>query len=252
MPGRRFTLGLALSVLGHLALASAAKMISPPDRAREGDATETEVEVVEATPVEPPAEPIAEPIVEPDPEEPRPVERIVSRRPTGARADPAAPATATPGDDPTGTGDAPVSPAFGVEMSSVSGSGPGAPAGETLGARPAARGTGSTPSAATSGPGAVEVLATSKLPLPRGRCDGRYTDEARAAGVEGTVVVDLVVGASGRTRDIRVVKGLSHGLTEAAVAAVKACRFTPGERQGRPVAVRLRAFKIRFVLRDGG
>jgi TonB family protein len=86
------------------------------------------------------------------------------------------------------------------------------------------------------------------MPLPRGRCAGQYTDEARSAAIEGVVVLDLVVDDRGRARDVSVVAGLPHGLTEAAVAALASCTFTPGERDGQPVAVRIRGFKIRFVL----
>ena len=60
-----------------------------------------------------------------------------------------------------------------------------------------------------------------------------------------------VVGADGRATNIKVVSGLGHGLNEAAVAALKACRFTPGERSGVPVPVRIREFKIRFFLDQG-
>ena len=88
------------------------------------------------------------------------------------------------------------------------------------------------------------------MPLPRGRCSGAYTEQAREAGVEGTVVLDLVVGADGRARNIAIVSGLGHGLDQAAVAALRACRFTPGERAGAPVAVRVREFKIRFFLQE--
>jgi TonB family protein len=88
------------------------------------------------------------------------------------------------------------------------------------------------------------------MPLPIGRCSGKYTNEARAAGIEGTVVLDLVVGEDGRVRDITVVEGLSHGLTDAALAAIRECRFTPGESGGARVAVRIRGFKIRFYLDD--
>jgi protein TonB len=86
------------------------------------------------------------------------------------------------------------------------------------------------------------------MPLPQGRCIGQYTDEAKRAAVEGTVVLDLVVGEDGRVREVQVVSGLGFGLTAAAIAAAKACRFTPGEKDGDPVPVRVRGFKIRFVL----
>ena len=88
------------------------------------------------------------------------------------------------------------------------------------------------------------------MPLPQGRCSGAYTALARAAGIEGVVVLDLIVDERGHPRDIEVVNGLSHGLTEAAIAAVRACTFSPGERAGHAVPVRVRGFKIRFRLQD--
>jgi TonB family protein len=89
------------------------------------------------------------------------------------------------------------------------------------------------------------------MPLPLGRCTGKSTDEARAAGLEGVVVLDLIVDEHGHARDITVVEGLPHGLTQAAIAALHACTFTPGEKDGQPVPVRVRGFKIRFFLQEG-
>lgn len=90
------------------------------------------------------------------------------------------------------------------------------------------------------------------MPLPHGRCAGKYTDAARAAGIEGVVVLDLVVDASGHAREITVVEGLGDGLTEAAIEALRRCTFTAGEKDGKPVPVRVRGFKIRFMLDEGG
>jgi TonB family protein len=90
------------------------------------------------------------------------------------------------------------------------------------------------------------------MPLPEGRCAGRYTDEARQAAIEGTVVLDIIVDENGRVRDIHVVSGLPHGLTQAAITALKECRFSPGEKDGTRVPVRVPGFKIRFLLDDGG
>lgn len=114
-----------------------------------------------------------------------------------------------------------------------------------------AGGSAAKPGSAAPGAGAgapVAAFEATKLPLPQGRCFGKYTDDARAAGVEGTVVLDLIVGEDGRARDVKVVTGLGHGLTEAAIAALRACTFSPGEKDGKRVAVRVRGFKIRFVL----
>lgn len=87
-----------------------------------------------------------------------------------------------------------------------------------------------------------------KMPSPVGLCAGQYTDEARRAGLEGTVILDVVVGEDGWVRDVTMVQGLAQGLGEAAVRAIKSCRFTPGERDGKPVAVRVRRFKVVFSL----
>lgn len=95
----------------------------------------------------------------------------------------------------------------------------------------------------------VDPVEVSKMPLP-GHCAGKYTDEARAAATEGVVVLDVIVDEHGHVRDITVVEGLPHGLTEAAIEAVRVCPFTPGERNGRSTPVRIRGYKVRFLMRD--
>lgn len=62
-----------------------------------------------------------------------------------------------------------------------------------------------------------------------------YTDEARRLRIEGTVQLRVVFGAAGQIRVVSVVKGLGHGLDEAAVQAAQAIRFRPARRDGRPV-----------------
>jgi TonB family protein len=98
----------------------------------------------------------------------------------------------------------------------------------------------------------VPVYEVTKTPLPRGgTCPpGPYTDEAREAGLEGTVILSFVVDERGRVRDIKVLQGLGLGLTEATKRAVQACAFSPGERDGKPVPTRIPSFKVRFSLRE--
>jgi len=64
------------------------------------------------------------------------------------------------------------------------------------------------------------------------------------------VIFDVVVDERGRVRDLTVVQGLGGGLTEAAKRALQGCAFSPGERDGKPVAVRIRSYKVRFRLRE--
>jgi TonB family protein len=160
----------------------------------------------------------------------------------------AAPAETAAPNAAVGTDAPQTQPVFGVTMESTS-------TGGTTTAK-VGNSTAPQPGGTTSDGGPAKQLApaaaaeVTRMPLPQGACSGKYTDDARAAGIEGTVVLDLVVDETGRAREITVVSGLDHGLTEAAVAALKACRFSPGERSGQRVPVRVRGFKIRFVMAD--
>jgi TonB family protein len=62
-----------------------------------------------------------------------------------------------------------------------------------------------------------------------------YTDEARSARTEGTVSLELEFTAAGDVRVLRVVRGLGHGLDEAAQRAALRIRFKPAQSDGRPV-----------------
>ena len=64
-----------------------------------------------------------------------------------------------------------------------------------------------------------------------------YTEQARRRGVEGEVVMEIVVRHDGTVGDVRVLQGLGHGLDEQAESAVRQWRFTPALRRGAPVDV---------------
>jgi TonB family protein len=61
-----------------------------------------------------------------------------------------------------------------------------------------------------------------------------YTDEARARRIEGEVLLEVVLGASGKIHVVRVVRGLGHGLDDAAVRAAEQIQFKPAQRDGQP------------------
>lgn len=61
-----------------------------------------------------------------------------------------------------------------------------------------------------------------------------YTEEARAKRIEGEVLLEVVLEASGRLRVLRVVRGLGHGLDDAAVHAAEQIRFKPAMKDGQP------------------
>ena len=62
-----------------------------------------------------------------------------------------------------------------------------------------------------------------------------YTDEARSMKLEGEVLLEVTFYANGTLNVNRVVRGLGHGLDEAAVAAAKKIRFKPALRFSQPV-----------------
>jgi len=60
------------------------------------------------------------------------------------------------------------------------------------------------------------------------RTDPEYSDEARVAELEGTVVVTGVASEDGHASELRVSKSLGLGLDEKAIEAVQRWRFKPG------------------------
>ncbi|MCB9535504.1 MAG: energy transducer TonB [Myxococcales bacterium] len=74
-----------------------------------------------------------------------------------------------------------------------------------------------------------------------------YPAAARKEGIEGTVVLSIVVDTEGRVVRATVVKGLGHGLDQAAVEAAKATLWHPATVGGRPTQS-TRRFHVRFTL----
>jgi TonB family protein len=64
-----------------------------------------------------------------------------------------------------------------------------------------------------------------------------YTEEARRRGVEGDVILEIVVRSDGSVGDIKVLQGLGAGLDRRAADAVRQWRFSPARRLGTPVDV---------------
>lgn len=61
-----------------------------------------------------------------------------------------------------------------------------------------------------------------------------YTAEARQQRIEGEVLLAVLFGASGDIHVERVIRGLGHGLDEAAQRAATQIRFNPAKKDGRP------------------
>ncbi|MBZ5510104.1 MAG: energy transducer TonB [Acidobacteriia bacterium] len=62
-----------------------------------------------------------------------------------------------------------------------------------------------------------------------------YTPDARAARVEGEVLLEVEFSASGKLHVLRIVRGLGHGLDESAIRAAEQIRYKPATRGGAPI-----------------
>src|SRR5579863_7484716 len=76
-----------------------------------------------------------------------------------------------------------------------------------------------------------------------------YTEEARLAGVDGSVRVSLVVDTEGNPTDLKVTRPIGFGLDEAALATLGSWKFKPGMKDGVAVPVRT-SVEVNFGLAD--
>lgn len=77
-----------------------------------------------------------------------------------------------------------------------------------------------------------------------------YTQDARANGVEGRLVLRITVGADGSVLKVEVVSSVEPALDAAAIAAVKTWVFTPSTRCGKAMGGGTFTLARRFELGD--
>jgi TonB family protein len=80
------------------------------------------------------------------------------------------------------------------------------------------------------------------------RIEPNYSEDARRARYQGSVVLSAIVRKDGSIQILKVLRGLGLGLDENAVEALKKWKFSPGTRSGEPVDVALN-IEINFALR---
>jgi eukaryotic-like serine/threonine-protein kinase len=105
--------------------------------------------------------------------------------------------------------------------------------------------TDPTSSAVPSQPVAGEVVTP---PIRLRTIPPDYPTAARAAQLEGNVLLQAVVGSDGKVRDVTVLRSVHPLLDEAAKKAVRRYEYTPGQRNGVPEAVTIR-LTVSFRLR---
>jgi len=225
----------------------------PPPRAR--SATTVEIEI-KKTPPKPP-----EPVTAPEPPPPEPERKVVPK--VKPQAVPT-PSPLPPKENPEPPPKEPVKPVYevkevmeggdsnvevqhgdnGYKLANPNQNPPGP-------SKPLPAGNGAGPAQPAYKP--VSDLYVKKLPEIDNEACGRmvqYPSEAQEAGVEGDVELRVALDESGKVHDIKVIKGLGHGLDEAAVHALKyKCHFTPAiGTDGKPVAYVISKYTWNFEL----
>lgn len=76
----------------------------------------------------------------------------------------------------------------------------------------------------------------------------KYPEEARKGGIEGQVLIELIIDKIGELASATVLKGIGHGCDEMALNAVKKCgRWSPGLVAGKPVKQKI-ILPVEFAL----
>ncbi len=94
----------------------------------------------------------------------------------------------------------------------------------------------------------AEYLVT-EMPSILSEARIRYPEKAKEMGLEGVVVLSLLIDSEGRVREAQIVEGLTNEMDQEALRAIKDYRFNPAKIEKEKVAVRIR-YAIRFVLEN--
>jgi TonB family protein len=84
-------------------------------------------------------------------------------------------------------------------------------------------------------------------PAPIYQPEPQYAEEARQAGIQGAVLLSIVVDENGQAQAIRVTRSLDPGPDQKAIEAVSQWRFRPGQKDGKPVPV-MASVEVNFRL----
>jgi protein TonB len=87
------------------------------------------------------------------------------------------------------------------------------------------------------GGGIYHVGGGVSVPRPIYNPDPEYSEEARKAKFQGSVMLLAIIGPDGRPHDLRVTRSLGMGLDQKALDAVWKWRFAPAMKDGHPVSV---------------
>ncbi len=80
------------------------------------------------------------------------------------------------------------------------------------------------------GSGNVDIALVSFFPTPKPDLS------TLPHGSQGDVILDVVIDATGKVSDLKLTRGLGHGIDETVIATVQQWTFRPATRNGQPIA----------------
>lgn len=228
---------LAGSILIHavaLAIASRAPEASAP-------VAQTPIELVEVE-VKPPPEPTPPP---PEPKEPPKVRVAAVKRPAPPPDEKLPP---PPNEETPEPPKEPPPLVVGVTMSSTTVAGDfAAPVGNTAYGKVENRAQDPSTIKPYSAPKYAPLSSVDQPPELVSEFKPPYPEEARRAGIEGRVTLQITIDDSGKVTSAKVIQGVGYGLDDAARDGMLKARFRPAIRGGQNVATLL-TFVYRFEL----
>lgn len=89
-----------------------------------------------------------------------------------------------------------------------------------------------------AGPDVYKIGGEVSPPKVDVKVEPQYTEDARLAGYQGTVLLSIEIGADGVAHNIKVLRALAFGLDRKAIEAIGQWRFQPATKDGQPVKVK--------------
>jgi len=96
-------------------------------------------------------------------------------------------------------------------------------------------------------PTPVDEFMVTQMPRLKSEMRIPYPDDARKRGIEGPVVLEILIDAQGKVREARLIESPDSSLGAAALEAIRQFEFVPAKVSNNAVAVRIR-YSYRFLL----
>ncbi|WP_413568397.1 energy transducer TonB [Bdellovibrio sp. HCB117] len=108
-------------------------------------------------------------------------------------------------------------------------------------------GDGTSTSGSEFGGGTASYSEITRFPKVKKEIKAQYPEEAKKSGIDGPVVLEIIIDKLGQVREVQLISGPGHGLNESAIEALKKFEFQPAFKGEESVAVKIR-YTYRFKL----